>query len=272
MPPPTYKPYLRENDATLNPYDARVLAVLDRPIGGKDEDGYWVMSSPNALWVPELRWGIRSVYQRLDGRFGYEDRSLWPQHYCAHFEYICCIPRRPEDPKEPLSMLWWNPGPADFVPIAGSSVNLPSLGELAPRPRKKLLKWRDDLVAEVREYQTNHPRNSLLGLLETSMRHAWLRLTLAPMTHKHFTENIPEFQRYCLDIQALLDYLLIYSPRLTLSDSDLSAFPVAEHLMGAVTQNDEVVMQLFKMKIPVWHLRNSLSPACAISFKTTSSP
>lgn len=243
--------------AQLNPYDARVLAVVDHPISGKEENGYWVVSSPNGEWVPELRPGVRSVYQRADGRFGFEDWSLWPQHYATRFEYICCIPRQPEDPDDPLSMLWWNPGAIDFVAVVGSSVNLP-LGELALDPREKLQVWRDQLVAEIKEYHATHDHNTLLGLLETSMRHAWYRLTLAPMTRQQMTENVPEFQRYCLDIRALLDYILIYSPRQTLPDSETNDLPVAHHLMGAVTESDETVMQLFKMKIPVWHIRPSL--------------
>lgn len=248
-----YSVVLRSHSvATLNPYDARVLAVLDHAIGGK----YWVVSSPNAEWVPELRLGARGIYQRADGRFGFKDRSLWPQHYASRFEYICCIPRQPEDPEDTLSMLWWNPGSIDFVPVAGSSVDLP-LGELAPDPRTKLQAWRDQLVAEVKEYHSTHNHNTLLGLLETSMRHAWYRLTLAPMTRRQMTENVPEFQRFCLDIRALLDYILIYSPRMTLPDSDTNDLPVAHHLMGAVTESDETVMQLFKMKIPVWHIRPS---------------
>lgn len=271
MPPPVYEPFTRANDckcirtsapvnllifptASLNPFDANVIAVSDRPVKG--QDGYWVISSPNAEWIPEVKWGARSVFRRADGRFGYEDRTLWPQYYADRFETMCCIPREPEDPEDPLSILWWNPGSVDFIPISGSSIDM-GLGELAPGPLAKLKVWRDKLVDEVYAYQTVHHRNSLLGILETSMRHAWLRLTLAPMTRRDMTENVPDFQRYCLDIRGLLDYILIYSSRMEYPDLQTDGLPVAHHLMGALTESDEIVLQFVKMKIPVWHIRPS---------------
>ena len=227
-----------------------------------DAGGYWVVSSPNATWIPEIKWGVQEVYQRADGRFAWEDRTLWPQMYAHRFEYICCIPRQPEDPADPLSVLWWTPRAADFIAIRGSDVEMP-LGQLPPQIVQQFEFWRDTLVAECRTYQREHDRSPLLGLLETSLRHAFIRITVIPLTQREMTANVAEFQRFCLDVHALLDYILIYQPRFSASDEETDAIPVSHHLMGAITHEDAIVMQLHKMKIPVWHVRPSLKiPSC----------
>jgi hypothetical protein len=250
--------YSQRLTGDLNAFDAKAIAVTPFRVAGGEAEGYWVISSPNTYWVPTVMIGVREVFLRADGRFAWEDRTLWPQFYSFGFHYIACIPRKPHDPsgKNPLSILWWTPQPEDFISVVGSDVDV-VLGRL-PEDRIVALKyWRDLLVTEVRAYQASHPRDTLLGLLDTSMRHAFLRLTIAPMTRRQMTEHVPNFQRFCLDVRALLDFFLIYSPRLTAPDEETADLPVELHLMGACTEDETVVLELVKMKIPVWHVRPS---------------
>ena len=49
-------------------------------------------------------------------RYGPDDHTLWPQLYLANYPYLGAIPRMPEDPDDPLSIMWWNPTCDDFEP------------------------------------------------------------------------------------------------------------------------------------------------------------
>jgi hypothetical protein len=158
--------------------------------------------------------------------------------------------------KDPLSILWWTPQPADFIRIEGSDVDV-VLGRLPKKHIGALEYWRDQLLSEVRAYQASNKRHDLLWLLTTSMRHAFLQITIVPMTRRQMTENVPDFQCFCLDVRALLDYLTIYQPRLSAPDEETDPLPVSFHLMGAFTEDNTTVMELVKMKIPVWHIRPS---------------
>ncbi|RDB23170.1 hypothetical protein Hypma_009677 [Hypsizygus marmoreus] len=239
---------------TLGPFDAQVICDMD--LGGTDETGRRIISSPNALWLPMMKPWARKVYLRADGRFGMEDRTLWPQFYCYGFDYIICIPRKPSDPNDPLSVLWWDPQDAELVKTQGSSVDI-DLFTLPENRHAELLAWRERLVAEADEYQKTHKRSPLLGLITTALRHTWLRITLAPMTRREVIELVPELQRLCLDTRAWLDYVQIFTPRLHASEEELVNLPVCHHLMGAVTEEPAIVLQLCQMRIPVWQVRSS---------------
>ncbi|KAG6906010.1 hypothetical protein DXG01_016287, partial [Tephrocybe rancida] len=113
--------------------------------------------------------------------------------------------------------------------------------------------WRDKLVQEVDNYQSTHPHSHFLGVLTTLMQHTFLRLSMA-MTWDEMTENIPEFQRFCLDITAWLNYVLEFSPRLVDPESVWTFRPVCHDLMGAVTEDTAILQQLHQMRIPVWRV------------------
>ncbi|KAG6914184.1 hypothetical protein DXG01_001909 [Tephrocybe rancida] len=231
-------PYLHMDDPGIGPFDA---------VGGK----IMTILSPNALWLPKVYLWKREVYLRDDGRFGYDDRMLWPQYYSYACEYFCCIPRCPEDTKDSLTVLWWTP---TYYDLRGtdSSVTM----ELVSMPKVLLAKfkaWQDQLVACVDDYQTTHPRHHFLGALCTAMRHAFIRVSMA-MPRDDMRETIPEFQCFCLNIIAWLSYHLKFLPRLAESKETLKGYPVRHDLMGAVTEDPAIVQQLFEMRIPVWRV------------------
>ncbi|RDB20396.1 hypothetical protein Hypma_012500 [Hypsizygus marmoreus] len=240
----------------VGPFDAQVICDMD--LGGTKETGRRIISSPNAYWIPKLKAGPRKVYPRADGRFAMEDRSLWPQYYSYGFDYIICIPRKPSDPNDPLSILWWDPQDSELSLVEGNSVDI-RLYELPANRLAQLQVWRDRLVEEANEYQRTHKRSPLLGLITTALRHTWLRMSLGAMTRRQVIQLVPEFQRLCLDTRAWLDYVQIYTPRLHASDEELANLPVCHHLMGAVTEEPAIVLQLCQMRIPVWQVRNSLT-------------
>ncbi|KAG6849562.1 hypothetical protein H0H93_007407 [Arthromyces matolae] len=244
---PSILPHLRTDDPTIGPFDAELIAEL--PAHGTPDNKVLILT-PNAAWIPKVYLWRREVYVRKDGRFGFDDRTLWPQYYAYAFDYLCCIPRQPEDPKDPLAIFWWTPRWAELVYSKNNSVDV-DLVKLPPERIDELKKWRDQLVEHVAHYQANNKISPLLDALTTSMRHSFIRCSMA-MTRNDLREVVPEFQRFCLDIIAWLRFVEEFSPRSRQSPESLANEPVRHDLMGAVTEDPAVVQLLHQMRIPVW--------------------
>ncbi|KAG6914570.1 hypothetical protein DXG01_016574, partial [Tephrocybe rancida] len=228
---------------------AEVIAEL--PAHSTNKNPMMILS-PNAYWVPKVYLWKREVFVRRDGRFGYNDRTLWPQYYSLSFEYLACIPWKPKDANDPRAILWWNPHFGELLLVQNSSVDLDLV--MVPQDRLASLKiWWDKLVKDVDDYQTSHMRSHFLRVLTTSMQHVFLRLSMA-MTRDKMTEHVPEFQQFCLDIIAWLSYVLEFTPRLADPENVWRTRPVHHDLMGAVTEDIAIVQQLHQIKIPVWRV------------------
>ena len=72
---------------------------------------------------------VREVFLRSDFRYGPDDPTLWPQPYLVQYPHLGAIPRRPEDPNHPLSIMWWNPTQDDFKPLENDFME--GLGQLS---------------------------------------------------------------------------------------------------------------------------------------------
>ena len=51
----------------------------------------------------------KEVYMRADYRYGPDDPTLWPQPWIVQYPHLGAIPRKPNDPKDTLSIMWWDP-------------------------------------------------------------------------------------------------------------------------------------------------------------------
>ncbi|KAG6836231.1 hypothetical protein H0H93_010036 [Arthromyces matolae] len=244
---PLTTPHLRPDDPEIGALDAQVIAELP---AHSTSSSKMLILSPNALWIPKVYLWKREVYVRSDGRFGFDDRTLWPQYYSYGFEYICCIPRQPEDVNDELSILWWTPRYGDFESQTHNSVDI-NLVKIPQTRLDALRKWRNKLVDQVDDYQTSHKPSPLLGCLATAMRHTFIRCSMA-MRRIDLREAVPEFQRFCLDIIAWLRYVLEFSPRTHMPERLWKDEPVRHDLMGAVTEDPAIVQLLHQMRIPVW--------------------
>lgn len=54
------------------------------------------------------------IYLHSDFRYGPDNHTLCPQPYLNEYPHLGAIPMRPEDPEDPLSIMWWNPTLDDF--------------------------------------------------------------------------------------------------------------------------------------------------------------
>ena len=143
--------------------------------------------------------------------------------------HLGAIPRKPDDPNDPLSIMWWDPTPDDFKFSSRSR-----LGELSG---SRLLSLRE-LMSSMEERIEDHKRafsntNKLLLMLAGAMQDSFARLNSLKTTFTEMRIGVTEFQRYYLEICGCLDYLEIYKPRME------GARPPAESVvncMGAIVQ------------------------------------
>jgi hypothetical protein len=193
------------------------------------------------------------VKLRADVRFGPDDPTLWPQPWVEMHCHLGAIPRKPDDPNDPLSIMWWDPTPDDFKFFGGSLVD--GLGELSG---SRLLSLRE-LMSSMEEKIEDHKRafsntNKLLLMLARAMQDSFARLHSLKTTFTEMRIGVTEFQRYYLEICGCLDYLEIYKPRME------GARPPAESVvncMGAITNIPLVVQHFVTAGLPVWLLRPS---------------
>ena len=193
------------------------------------------------------------VKLRADVRFGPDDPTLWPQPWVEMHCHLGAIPRKPDDPNDPLSIMWWDPTPDDFKFFGGSLVD--GLGELSG---SRLLSLRE-LMSSMEEKIEDHKRafsntNKLLLMLARAMQDSFARLDSLKTTFTEMRVGVTEFQRYYLELQGCLDYMEIYKPRME------GARPAAESVvncMGAITNIPRIVQDFYTAGLPVWFLRPS---------------
>ena len=243
------------NELEIGATDAEAIAELP---SHSNKSKSVTISSPNTLWVPKVYAWERRVRARKDGRFGWDDRTLWPQYVVPGFEYLACIPRNPENPSHPLAVLWWTPRDSELIAVEGSVAV--ELYIISKERKAALAACQVSLTDEVKEFHKSYGIHPILGRLHTAMRISLCLINLGPMSHRDLIELIPRFQRHCLDIRAWLDFKLIFEPRLLLDEDELRKIPVSHERMGVVTESLEVLMTFWLMRVPVWILRSYLPP------------
>jgi hypothetical protein len=193
------------------------------------------------------------VKHRADVRYGPDDPTLWPQHWVEMHCHLGAIPRKPEDPDVPLSIMWWDPTCDDFESFGGSLVD--GLGELS---RSRLLSLREMMSiieSRIKEHKRNFPRtNQRLLLLVRAMQDSFARLDSLKTTFTEMRVGVTEFQRYYLEIYGCLDYLEIYKPRM---EGERPQAETVMNCMGAITNIPRIVQDFHTAGLPVWFLRPS---------------
>ena len=91
--------------------------------------GDFVCTTPNQtrIFLPSMQ--DTDVKRRADIRYGPDDPTLWPQPWVASYCHLGAIPRKPNDPNDILSIMWWDPTRDDFKSFGGSLFD--GLGELS---------------------------------------------------------------------------------------------------------------------------------------------
>jgi hypothetical protein len=193
------------------------------------------------------------VKLRADIRYGPDDPTLWPQPWIEYYCHLGAIPRKPDDPSDSLSIMWWDPTRDDFQNFGGSLVD--GIGELSGSKLLSLRKMMSSMESRVEDHKRAFPSpNKLLLLLLRAMQDTFTRLDSLKTTFTEMKVGVTEFQRFYLEIYGCLDYLKIYKPRMD------GTRPPAESVMnciGTITNIPHIVQHFHTAGLPVWFLRPS---------------
>jgi hypothetical protein len=207
------------------------------------------MPNQDQIWLPSMqRW---EVYLRADFRYGPDDPTLWPQPWVIQYPHLSAIPRKPEDPNDPLSIMWWDPTRDDFESLDGSLVD--GLGELSRSKSLVFETMMKELESRIEEYKMTsvRPNNLLLSMLK-AMQDACTRLGLLKTTFTEMRFGITKFQCYYLEVRGLIDYLELYKPRM---DGQKPAAITVTNCIGAFMNIARIVQNFHTAGLPIWFLR-----------------
>lgn len=212
-----------------------------------------VISTPNADYLPQVNLGNQNVTLHVDGRWGAEDWTQWPQWYFTGQEHLPFILRKPQATdlgSHPLRRLWWNMSKADFVPSPDS----PDDGRLAPNVVEDFLIIRNTLMEETAPFQ-GVEHHKLCSTAE-QMRYCVSSLRFTITTFTNILVTVAATQRYCLETRAWLDKFTKWD-RLPTSQKDGSPLPVDHGIIGCVTDRLPLVAEMLGKGVPVWLVRSA---------------
>jgi hypothetical protein len=233
-----------------------VTAITSLDAHSLVHDAPYVITSPNVPFVPYIDLHRpRELRARADGRLGLEDCFQCPQIYSNRHPWAPCIFRKPDSDvlaKHDFALLWWTPTLQFYELEPGCAFG--DLGRLSKKAWDPLQQLQLFFTMRLREYQEHHSIDPAANAYDFSMRSTLLRLRDQPLTWRDTVGQVAEFQRLCLDINAMLDFVAIYHPRLSIS-SDLPNPPANLNMMGTFTHDPEVASKLHRCGIPVWLIR-----------------
>jgi hypothetical protein len=220
-------------------------------------DPPFVITSPNAPSVPYIDLHEPTELRaRADGRFGLEDCFQRPQIWSNSHPWAPCILRKPraeELATHILAILWWTPTAKFYELEPGCAFG--DLGRLSKKAWEPLQQLQMHLTKRLQVYLEHNSIDPAAHTYEFSMRSTLLRLRDQPLSFRDTIYQVAEFQRLCLDINAMLDYVTIFHPRLS-SHGDQPKPSAELHIMGAFTNDPEVTSKLHQCGIPVWLVRH----------------
>jgi hypothetical protein len=192
----------------------------------------------------------RDIYLRSDFRYGPDDPTLWPQPFLYEYPHLGAIPRQPEDPKDPLSIMWWNPTRSDFFPLENGVLD--GLGQLSTSKYWTFQEMSKGLKERVEIYKKKSSSNSQLTVLVRAMDDALIRMGSLKSPFGLMWFKITEFQRLYLEIYAFLDYMEIYKPRM---DGHQPPATTAVNCIGAFTNIPEIAQFFHRAGLPIWYIQ-----------------
>ena len=225
------------------------------PLVGCDESNlqpFWVITSPNVDFIPQISIMKRALQPRRDGRFGLEDPTNAPQMFSPSFPFHTIMSRRPIDDNE-RRYLWKTVGLKDFIPVKGSVFS--GLGVLCPEAVEKLARMRTRMEAVVQEYfehPSPHAPTNQLKILVSQMRTTYQRIAYVPATYPDVVLAVSLFQRLWLEIDAWILYRRQYYDRIF----EATPHSVDTGLMGAWSFHLHEVQKLYNAGIPTWWVRS----------------
>lgn len=246
--------------AGLQATDAKLIGHIDSTyISATNRDPFssnvrgnekLVITTPNADYLPAVHVGNQTLALRVDGRWGANDWSQWPQWYFGeqdHFPYILRRPSPTELPNHPLRLLWWNMEERHFRPDEGLNA-----GRLISSITDGFYDIRTQLTQEVLACVCSNGKvQRKLALAASKMRAYTSALRHTPQPFRGVLQTVAAAQRYCLETRAILDKITKWDPMKPTSGER----PTDTTILGSVTDSKSVAYLMQQKGVPVWFVR-----------------
>jgi hypothetical protein len=125
-----------------------LIGLFDGKVAAAIQD--FVCTTPNQDQIPLPPLQRRDIFLRSDFRYGPDDYTLWPQPFLMEYPHLGAIPRRPDDPHDPLSIMWWNLTRAVFFPLQNGVLD--GMGQLSTSKYWNFQEMSKDLKERVERY------------------------------------------------------------------------------------------------------------------------
>ncbi|KAJ3544616.1 hypothetical protein NM688_g5718 [Phlebia brevispora] len=223
--------------------DAVAAAITD--------DSKWIITSPNASFIPAPVFGPITVSIEADGHFGIADPVHWPQvlQEDTRYPWLACIERCPPIAQYPRSYLWSTLSHAQTSPVQSSSVAV--LATVRQDYLRRLREIHDRIKFMVDSFERFKMRNLELRWLYISMRDAFERLDF-PATYRDLVRQHACFQRFALYIDAWFQWHITVKG--TYQFALIIPLP-RDKMMGAFVTAPGAAQMYFEHRVPVWFLR-----------------
>lgn len=227
------------------------ITFKDGLAGASTTDDRWVVTSPNVDFVPQPALGVRTVGFCEDQRFGHEDPIQWPQIFATEYRHLTVVLRRPEDPNDPRSIMWWDLGEEDF--IRDPSIPVRFLGTVSHRRVQQLRIFVKEIERRVKALPPgSQAKGYRIFFTFTALRNAFERLSY-PATLRDLTRQVVQVQRFYLESLAWFTWFIDMK---SYFDNPLAEpIPCNRNYMGCFSSSPSEVQRLFHAGIPVWFLR-----------------
>ncbi|TFK60407.1 hypothetical protein BDN72DRAFT_779451, partial [Pluteus cervinus] len=230
----------------------------DGQVGALVREGQSFVTSPNTRRICNPPFGgDRSVYLRSNVRYGQDDPLQWPQPLRRDTLYLSAVPIVPRSAAQhhPLSIMYWNPDQREFDEDRTSLIS--GIGRINPSYINGIHTLCTTLFERADEFaKKDSTPTSALSLLSEfiPLLHRYLyRAQHLPTTFMDASFGVRSVQRLYLMITALLDWHLVFLPKL--HQNSTGAAVVVASVMGAFTTSVEVGDELYRMGVPVWFIR-----------------
>ena len=227
----------------MGPFDGRVAVI-------HPSSSNFYICSPNSEYIP-LPPGQRcNVYPRIDGRFGPDDHTQWPQPFSAKFPHLSCIPTKIDE----HSVIWDGPTRQDFIHINYNQEKI-GFGKWSERWLETLgtsTNWLLDEVARRRVQNKRLDSHTEVMPLSTYLRRALWRLRAVSMSQRGAMISLRLVQRLWLELYGLMEYVDKFLPCME------GRAPPAEqqaNVIGSFVHTADSAERLFAAGIPYWLVR-----------------
>ncbi|TBU34262.1 hypothetical protein BD311DRAFT_774071 [Dichomitus squalens] len=231
---------------SVGPWEALVASEAYNAQGWSTD---FVVTTPNAKWVPEIAVAHSEITTFDDGRWGRHEYSRWPQQFTRDAFHIHCIPVKPRR-NGPRDVLWRTLCRLDWKPF---SCGVVGLGFLDKELEKQLATEVEDAIKRFRKCPSDDKGWNEIGkFLVVCVRHALDRLRSLPAVPGVIISLAAHVQRLTLELYGLIEWLEKVRMRVKEQvDCRLAVLDV----LGAYTSDPSVAQMLHRAGVPVWLLQ-----------------